>query len=1132
MLHWMVSAARRLGCAVFVLLAGLGRLVRALSGFSWTPPAWMRCAGHGVARGWRAAQARPGRSLAGVLGLAAVAIGAWLGWDWYRHLPPPQTVAYRWEAPGLADYQEQPPRPSVLVVRFDASVAPLHAIGKPVQAGVELSPSQAGRWHWASDKQLVFTPDTDWAIGQRYRVSMDKKNLFSAGILLDQYTFDFQAPVFGAQVVRQELYQDPVDPDLKSMLARIRFTHPVDEASLAQRVQFSLGAGLQYREAGKNHAAQVRFDEHGLNAYVQSAPLAMPLETVPMRMEVAEGVKPRASGKPLAQALVAQVAVPGRYQLGFNQAQVLFADNVRGEPEPVLMFDSTRAVADKAIAGQVRAWLLPEREQPWKRDDVDEQVLAQAGQVPLAHVASAEPLNHQHAFKFNAPPGRYLYVRVARGVEGVGGYLSRDGADTLLRMPAYPKVMRFLSEGALLALSGEQRLGFLARGVSGVQVEVARLLPEQLHHLVDQHTGTMAKPGMAERYFDRLVERESQEIAFAGDDPAKTYYDAIDLGRYLRHDGGRKGVFVVRLGDLESPPGSTFGGGRRVGDVRFVVVTDLGIVAKRNADGGQDVFVLSIEHGTPVADAQVQIVGRNGLPVAQGRTDAQGHAYFPNLGQLEREKTPLMVLASQGEDVSFLPLARGDQRLDFSRFDVGGVRDTGGKARLDAYLFTDRGLYRPGETAHLGMIVRRSDWQGELQGLPMELVVTDPRGMAVMRQPFQLSGQGFETVDFTSSEAAPAGTYTASLVLIGSQQRRVSLGNVEFSVRAFEPDRMKVGLSLAQDGPQGWLSPRQVQAKVKALHLFGAPASGRRVGAELSLSPAFADFRAWPGYRFHLRDGLSSDTREELAEVRTDGEGEAELALRLERFSARAYQLHLLARVFESEGGRSVAAEQRALVSSAPWLVGVKSEDALDYIPMGARRAVHWQAVAPDLAAVAVPDLRTRVVERRYVSVLMKQSDGVYRYESRVKDIEHEAQPLSLPAEGVEQLLPTDAPGEFSLVLEDARGNRLNQIAYSVAGQGNVSRALDRNAELKLQLDKRSYAPGDTISVSMRAPYAGAGLITIERDKVYAHQWFKTDATSSVQTIRLPEGLEGNAYVNVQFVRDPGSSEVYMSPLS
>ena len=105
-------------------------------------------------------------------------------------------------------------------------------------------------------------------------------------------------------------------------------------------------------------------------------------------------------------------------------------------------------------------------------------------------------------------------------------------------------------------------------------------------------------------------------------------------------------------------------------------------------------------------------------------------------------------------------------------------------------------------------------------------------------------------------------------------------------------------------------------------------------------------------------------------------------------------------------------------------------------------------------------------------------------------------------------------------------------MSYSVAGQANLSRSLERNTELQVQLDKPAYAAGDTIAVAIRAPYVGAGLITIERDKVYHHQWFKTTTTSSVQRITVPAGFEGNGYVSVQFLRDPASDEIFMSPLA
>ena len=66
----------------------------------------------------------------------------------------------------------------------------------------------------------------------------------------------------------------------------------------------------------------------------------------------------------------------------------------------------------------------------------------------------------------------------------------------------------------------------------------------------------------------------------------------------------------------------------------------------------------------------------------------------------------------------------------------------------------------------------------------------------------------------------------------------------------------------------------------------------------------------------------------------------------------------------------------------------------------------------------------------------------------------------------------------------------------------------------------------------MTAPYAGSGLITIERDKVYAYTWFQTNTASSIQHIRVLENFEGSGYVNVAFVRGLNAKEISISPLS
>ena len=92
-----------------------------------------------------------------------------------------------------------------------------------------------------------------------------------------------------------------------------------------------------------------------------------------------------------------------------------------------------------------------------------------------------------------------------------------------------------------------------------------------------------------------------------------------------------------------------------------------------------------------------------------------------------------MIVVEQDADMSFMPFRTGGRDLDLSRFDTGGVENAQSAQQLSAYLFSDRGIYRPGETTHLGVITRTADWKASLAGLPLDVEITDPRGLVVSR---------------------------------------------------------------------------------------------------------------------------------------------------------------------------------------------------------------------------------------------------------------------------------------------------------------------------------------------------------------------------------------------------------------
>src|SRR5262245_65487848 len=125
-----------------------------------------------------------------------------------------------------------------------------------------------------------------------------------------------------------------------------------------------------------------------------------------------------------------------------------------------------------------------------------------------------------------------------------------------------------------------------------------------------------------------------------------------------------------------------------------------------------------------------------------------------------------MVMAQKGEDFSFMPFRTSGRRLDLSRFDTGGVENAESAQQLSSYMFTDRGIYRPGETTHLAMITRTADWQSSLNGLPLDVEITDSRGAVVSRSSLKLSGAAFDEPSYTSQPASPTCTYQAVAYLV------------------------------------------------------------------------------------------------------------------------------------------------------------------------------------------------------------------------------------------------------------------------------------------------------------------------------------------------------------------------------
>ncbi len=1173
-MKWITTIRDLAGKAGRVFARVLGSVLSPVFGnIAWNAPPWARWTGGRISAGGRWVGANPARAGVAALLLVAIAAGGVYGYKWWQARPKPIEVKLTVQNPPRTpieneDENDRGPRP--LMVRFAQSVAPLSAVGKEVPAGITITPPLEGKWKWNDDKELEFLPKEDWPIGSEHEIEIDK-SVVASHIVLDTYTPKFKTPAFIAKVSRSQFYQDPTNPTLKKAVFDINFSQPVNSAELEKRIELKLAGQTEgiWGVGRERTKFTVSYDKLKLNAYVHSENLSTPQEDSSIELKVEKGALSARAGKPFDNAITRVVRVPGLASLTVTQIGVNVAMTAKSEPEQVIFTTMSASTLEKDIKGATTAWLLPvynpktkkeERTGPYPWSDpkeITEELLKESTKIDLELIAGEREHNENHVFKYNAPIGRYIYLQVERGMKSFGGYTLAKRVQHVVQVPPFPAQLNILGQGALLAMSGEKKIAVMVRDLPGVKMEVGRILPAQLQHLVTQSEGNFDKPSFIGAFgMDNLAERFEKKIPLPRLKQGKAHYEALNLGDYLKKDGtDKRGIFLLKVQgydprldrkpakkDEEEPADEAEGegeGGQQEQvepsereDFRLLLVTDLGILVKRSLDGSQDVFIQSIATGQPVAGAEVEVIGKNGLTLFAQTTDATGRAQFAKLENLSRERTPLMYLVKKAGDMSFLPLNRRDRGLDFSRFDVGGIRNTLLPGTLSAYLFSDRGIYRPGDTINIGMIVKAASWAKSVAGLPLEVDVTDPRGLSVKREKIKLGAGGFNELNHTTQETSPTGNYTVNLYTVKDGQAHTQLGSVTVRVQEFLPDRMKVVAKLSTEVAEGWVSPSELRGKVNVQNLFGTPATNRRVEATLTLQPAYPAFRSYPDHRFYDPLRAKEGYSDKLTEGTTDEEGNAEFDLGLDRYARATYRLHFLARAFEPEGGRSVAADTATLVSELPYLVGFKPDGEMGYVSRGSKRTINLIAIDSKAKKIAVSDLKMELIERRYVSVLLKQPNGTYKYESRAKEIPVKESALAIPAAGFNLPLESGTPGTFFYRIRNAEGVEQNRIEFTVAGAGNVTRSLDRNAELQLTLKNKDVTAGEDIEVNIRAPYAGAGLITIERDKVYAHQWFKAGTQASVQKIKLPADFEGNGYVTVQFIRDPGSDEIFMSPLS
>jgi len=554
---------------------------------------------------------------------------------------------------------------------------------------------------------------------------------------------------------------------------------------------------------------------------------------------------------------------------------------------------------------------------------------------------------------------------------------------------------------------------------------------------------------------------------------------------------------------------------------KIIKLTDLAVTAKMSVDGSL-VWVTRVSSGEPVVKALVRVLGNGGEHHYE--TDAQGLAvipakdFSPNLDESGGDADDIIV-AKSGDDWTF------ENVRDFlSPWRLSVPVDLSGKKRTYGLIFTERGIYRPGDDVQVKGIVRRELASGNFNpaGEELTLAMYSPDSEEVQKQPVKLG---------------KFGTFAAHLKVpptghLGSWQIRAesSPGNViyeSFDVSEYRPSEFKV--SVESDHPS-YVRGDTAHWTSHGDYLFGAPMAKAQSHITISRLTSYFDVPGADGfattaaaYHGDLDEASLGGGQLQSQDAKLDAHGAATFSQKLELPAQRGPELVTAEADVTDISRQSLASSTSAIVHPAEFYVGLKQPEDF-FVNAPGKVSTSVLAFTPKGERLSGKAVKIELISRRWTYARQAQpNSSETRVVSKVVDKVIGSCAVTTSAAGVPCAMDVPEAGYHVLhaTAKDARGNVAESALgfYAIGATGTGFGDSDR-LNVELTTNKQNYQIGETARVLIKSPFPEAeALVTVERAGVYRSRRMHVKGPTPTVEVPINEDLRPNAFVSVHLVR-------------
>jgi uncharacterized protein YfaS (alpha-2-macroglobulin family) len=722
----------------------------------------------------------------------------------------------------------------------------------------------------------------------------------------------------------------------------------------------------------------------------------------------------------------------------------------------------------------------------------------------------------------NFKPETKYEVTLLKGFQVVAGQRLYEDAVNSVKTGSFKPHIRFSSKSRYMpgALGGT--LTFESVNVKNIQVSIRQVLPQNLHQWLTSYES--ASQYVSEELKSQTIKVKSKKNTVYKGSISLDEFNPLGNGVYVVTATEKSATEPAKnteaVSEEESSEDESGYYYAKASDATSVVVTNISAVVKWSAKNELKAWVIKSADLTPVSGATVELYSESNRKLDACVTQtAQGEC---GLSWKNMKSPPYAVVVKSGGDATYIKLA--DLSIKNDRFHVGTRDFVSDQQGFDAFLYSARDLFRPGEKVDLAVQVRNKKYEA-VSKLPLNWKIINPKGKIVRESTTTSDDFGMSGLPFQTQLSFETGKYLAQ-VWTGKQM----LHEISFLIEEFVPER--IGLNVNAEKDQ-YINKDAAKFNLEALYLFGPPVVAGEFKASCTLTPAFKTVPKHPEYAtgFYMAE-MNKAINLDVVTGTTDEKGrakyECDYKSQLGQKFPVVYELKAKTDVEEAGSSRVTSKTAATLISSTDTIVGLKVLDK-------SGSEIKIEGAFFDLKGDSKKS-SSKLKARLY----RIQQNWTYSYDGNGS--RWRVEELVVPS-GIEKvvqandtkfevsLTPPESWGQWLVRVEDINSGYTADVNtgyigwyFEAAGGPGVREPED----LKMEVSKNRVSPGESFKVLVQAPFAGRLLVSLETNVVHQSKWVNVSKPGNLEVEFETPNVLPNFYVTGLLIKTPREGKRFL----